>query len=216
MLKIKICGLSRVEDIQMVNELLPDYIGFVFAESKRQISEGQARKLKALLHPKIKAVGVFVNPPMEQVVRLVEDGVIDMVQLHGDEEASYCQALGQKISVPIIKAIRLKDERSLENMEGFPCDYFLFDTYVAGQYGGSGKQARTSLLQGRQPAKHYFLAGGLTSANVREALQQVNAYAVDVSGGVETNGVKDAAKVAAFIWAVRGRSEQDEQNTKGV
>ena len=210
MLKIKICGLSRVEDIQMVNELLPDYIGFVFANSKRQVSPKQAGELKKLLRPEIKAVGVFVNSPLEQVVALVQEGVIDMVQLHGDEDAAYCQQLRQKIKVPVIKAIRLRDEAVLENLDCFPCDYLLFDTYVVGQYGGSGKLGRLSLLNGRKFGKPYFLAGGMTAQNVQEALRQVDAYAVDVSGGVETDGMKDARKVAAFIQAVRGRSEEDE------
>lgn len=210
MLKIKICGLSRVEDIQMVNELLPDYIGFVFANSKRQVSPKQAGELKKLLCPEIKAVGVFVNSPIEQVVALVQEGVLDIVQLHGDEDAAYCQQLRQKIKVPVIKAIRLRDEAVLENLDCFPCDYLLFDTYVVGQYGGSGKLGRLSLLNGRKFGKPYFLAGGMTAQNVQEALWQVDAYAVDVSGGVETDGMKDARKIAAFIQAVRGRSEEDE------
>lgn len=216
MLKIKICGLTRSRDIQIVNELLPDYIGFVFASSKRQVTPQQASKLKKLLRPEVKAVGVFVNAPIEQVVELVKSRTIDIVQLHGDEDASYCQSLRQKIMVPIIKVIRLRNEASLENMDAFDCDYFLFDTYVTGQYGGSGRQIDVSILKGREFTKPYFIAGGLNLQNVKAVLAEVTPFAVDVSGGVETDGVKDKKKIADFIKAVRGRSEDDEQNTEGI
>lgn len=201
--KVKICGLRRVEDIKIVNELLPDYIGFVFAPSSRQVTVQEAKALKNLLRPEIKAVGVFVNASVEEIVSLVNDEVIDLVQLHGDEDTFYCQALREKIKGPIIKVIPLKNEQALENLDAYACDYFLFDTYVAGKYGGSGQLGKLSLLQGRKFSKPYFLAGGLTSQNVSEALAQVEAFAVDVSGGVEVDGYKDRDKIADFLQAVR-------------
>ena len=130
MLKVKICGLRRIEDIKIVNELLPDYIGFVFTPSSRQVTVQEAKALKNLLRPEIKAVGVFVNTSVEEIVRLVNDKVIDLVQLHGDEDVFYCQTLREKIKVPIIKASPLKDEQTLENLAVFACDYFLFDTSI--------------------------------------------------------------------------------------
>lgn len=203
MLKVKICGLRRIEDIKIVNELLPDYIGFVFTPSSRQVTVQEAKALKNLLRPEIKAVGVFVNTSVEEIVSLVNDKVIDLVQLHGYEDVFYCQTLREKIKVPIIKAIPLKDEQTLENLAVFACDYFLFDTYVAGKYGGSGQVGNISLLEGKKIPKPYFLAGGLTAQNVSEALAHVEAFAVDVSGGVEVDGYKDRDKIADFLQAVR-------------
>ncbi len=203
MVKIKICGLTCSEDIKIVNELLPDYIGFVFTKSKRQVTFAQAQELKKLLRPEIKSVGVFVNSPIEKVVSLVDAGVIDLVQLHGNEDTSYCEALRQKIQVPIIKVIRIRDESSMKNLSAYASDYFLFDTFVENQMGGSGKLARINLLTGKNFSRPYFLAGGLTPENVSDVLKKVAPFAVDVSSGVETDGIKDKEKITAFIKTVR-------------
>ncbi|MEF2910809.1 MAG: phosphoribosylanthranilate isomerase, partial [Phascolarctobacterium sp.] len=128
--KVKICGLKRAQDIECVNRLLPDYIGFVFAKTKREVTEQQAAQLKAMLNPQIKAVGVFVNAEIDKILRLAKSRTIDIIQLHGDEDAAYCERLRLQTELPIIKAVRVKDTGSFENLQAYPCDYLLFDTYT--------------------------------------------------------------------------------------
>ena len=203
--KIKICGLPRPQDIDCVNKLQPDYVGFVFAKSKRQVSSEMAAQLKSLLSPQIKAVGVFVNDDAAHIASLANAGVIDLIQLHGDEDADYCMRIRKLTEVPVIKAVRVRSAESLLGINAYPCDYFLLDTYVSGAYGGSGQQFDTSLLSAAKITKPYFIAGGLNAENIGRALQAQpsNIFGVDVSGGVETNGVKDPAKIAKFIAEVR-------------
>ena len=203
-LKIKICGLSRVEDIECVNKLQPDFIGFVFyPQSKRYVTVAQASELKQILSPKIKAVGVFVNSLPEDVAKIANADIIDYIQLHGDEDEVYITKLKALTKKPIIKAVRVKDEETLRSLDAYPVEYLLLDTYQKGVYGGTGQRMEIDLTKVHleQP---YFLAGGLDANNVAVATQNTQAVAVDVSGGVETDGVKDPAKIAAFIKAVRG------------
>lgn len=202
--QVKICGLRRLEDIACVNRLQPDFIGFVFAKSKRQVTAEQAAALKAALAPQIKAVGVFVNVSIDFIAQLAEAGIIDIVQLHGDEDADYCHRLKQRVQLPLIKAVRVKDEGSFAGLEAYPCEYLLFDTYTPGQYGGTGTRFNLKLGDDKNICRPYFVAGGLDAANVAEVLAETNAFAVDVSGGVETDGFKDPKKIAAFIAKVRG------------
>ena len=204
-MKVKICGLRRVEDITYVNDLKPDFIGFVFAKSKRQVTPEQAAQLKARLDKEIKAVGVFVNAAQDEILQLARAKTIDVIQLHGDEDAAYCAGLKAQTELPVIKAIRVKDAASLAGLEKIPCDYLLFDTYTPGQYGGTGKRFDMSLV--KNIPKPYFIAGGLDAENVSEVIKKSEAFAVDVSGGVETNGLKDKEKIAAFIAKIRGDSK---------
>lgn len=204
--KVKICGLRRQEDIAYANALQPDFIGFVFYEkSKRAVTKEQALELKKQLDKNIKAVGVFVNASQDFIAELVKAGAIDMVQLHGDEDALYCKSLREQLKVPIIKAVRVRDASSLEGLENYAADYFLFDTFVPDAYGGTGKRFDLRLVD--KINKPYFIAGGLEVANVSEVIKNTQAFAVDVSGGVETAGLKDKEKMSAFIAQVRGDSK---------
>lgn len=197
--RIKVCGLKRPEDIEAANRLRPDYIGFVFAPGKRQLSPAAAASLRAGLAPGIAAVGVFVNQNVDDVALLCRAGVIDIVQLHGDEDTPYIARLKKQICVPVIKAVPVGN--ALPELPA-AADYLLFDT-LSTQRGGNGKRFDWALLQGvRRP---YFLAGGLAPANVAEAIDTLRPYAVDVSSGVETDGWKDPAKMAEFINVVRAR-----------
>lgn len=205
MTKVKICGLRRMEDVKYVNKEKPEYVGFIFwKKSKRYVTPQTAMALKFALDPEILTVGVFVNAEALEIVELVQAGIIDVIQLHGDEDAAYTKKLRALTTAPIIKAVRVKDESSFEGIKDFDCDYYLFDTYQPGQYGGTGTRFDLRLGDERIIDKPYFIAGGLDASNVREVLAETKAMAVDVSGGVETEGVKDEAKVAAFIKAVRG------------
>lgn len=201
MTRIKICGLSRALDIEYANQTRPDYIGFVFAKSKRQVSDEKAYQLKQLLDPGILVAGVFVNEDMDRVIVLCKHRIIDMVQLHGEEDNSYIETLRKQISNPIIKAIRVKRMEDINMAEQTDSDYLLFDAYREGQYGGSGEVFDWNMM--KRIDKPYFLAGGINCGNVRQAIMQVKPYAVDISSGVETNGIKDKDKMIDIIKIVR-------------
>lgn len=208
--RIKICGLTRAEDIAYVNELLPDYIGFVFWErSRRCLDIDTAKRLKELLDKRIQAVGVFVDAEPALIQRLCGEGVIDMIQLHGSEDAAYIQKIKRLTGKPVIKAVRMKDKEqsayAVEQADTLPCDYLLLDTYTEHTAGGSGKTFDHSIIP--HITKPFFLAGGLDAANIGNAIAAAGAviypYAVDVSSGVETDGVKSYDKIKELITAVK-------------
>ena len=199
MTKIKICGLTRTEDIEMVNEFLPDYIGFVFAKSRRQVSAEQAKELKNKLRPAIKAVGVFVNEKPENIAEIANQGIIDLIQIHGDEDAAYCAQLRKLTQAPIIKVVRVEREDDFAGIEEFDCDYNLFDTLSSKEYGGTGKAFDHSLLYNKEIKKPFFVAGGLNQDNVAAVIEVIKPFGVDTSGGVETDGIKDINKIKEFI-----------------
>ena len=205
MVKVKICGIKNLQDVQAVNKHKPDFAGFVFYPlSKRYVSLIVARRLKAALNRHIKTVGVFVNAPVEEIAAAAELGIIDLVQLHGDEGNAYIAELKKICKLPIIKAVRVQDENDIKRADYYNCDYLLFDTYSQSAYGGTGRQFNTQLLKGVKIHKPYFIAGGLNADNVRRAIKDLKPFAADVSGGVETDGGKDAAKIKAFIKQVKG------------
>ena len=197
MSKIKLCGLSRKCDIEWANALKPEYIGFVFwSKSKRNVPPEKAKELKDLLSPDIKAVGVFVDEPIENVAELLNDNIIDIAQLHGGEDEEYIKKLRTLSGKPIIKAFLLKSESDTERAEKSTADYILVDSGT-----GTGKSFDWELL--KNISRPYFLAGGLCCENISQAITALDPYAVDVSSGIETNGCKDKNKMAAFVAAVR-------------
>ena len=199
--KIKICGLRRKEDITYVNECLPDYIGFVFAPSRRQVTKEQALDLKQILSPKIKAVGVFVNEKPEIIIDLVKSGVIDVIQLHGDETQKDICKLKKETQVPIIKAVRVKNAEDIKSADTLSSDYLLFDSYQKDSYGGTGMSFSWDMIP--DDLQHpYFLAGGLNESNIEHALR-IPAFGYDISGGVETEGVKDYEKIKKIMSMIR-------------
>lgn len=207
MTRVKICGLKRAEDVGYVNESLPEYAGFVFAGSKRKVTDEQAEIFSRMLDERIIPVGVFVNEPVDHILSLVEKKVIRAVQLHGDEDEAYIQQLraglgSNKESVKIIKAVRVKSREQIVEAEKLSCDYLLLDTWQKDAYGGCGKQFDKSLIP-ENVSKPYFLAGGLAADNIRENIQICHPYAVDVSSAVETDGKKDQKKIQEFIERVR-------------
>jgi phosphoribosylanthranilate isomerase len=198
MSKVKICGLSRPQDIDAANRALPDFIGFVFAKSRRQVSQAEAAALKERLDPRIKAVGVFVNEDIERIAGLCQRGIIDWVQLHGEEDEAYLARLRLRTGCPVIKSVSVGAD-----LPPLPkgADYLLFDT-ASIHRGGTGQAFDWRVLQGYQGTP-YFLAGGLSPQNVAQALRALTPYCVDVSSGVETDGVKDPQKIDAFVRMVR-------------
>lgn len=197
MTRIKLCGLSRPCDIETANELKPGYIGFVFAaKSRRYVTPERAAKLRQLLTPGIGAVGVFVNEAPETVAELLKSGVINMAQLHGSEDADYLNRLRQLTNKPIIQAFRIENAGDIANAQRCSADYILLDSGA-----GTGTVFDWNLLIDMK--RPYFLAGGLTPDNVAQAVRTLRPFAVDVSSGIETGGVKDSKKMAAFVAAVR-------------
>lgn len=198
---IKICGLKRECDIDYVNRHKPDFAGFVFSKSKRQITPQQAEKLKTKLKSDIKVVGVFVNEPMEFISDLCNKNIIDIIQLHGDEDENYIAKLKQFSDKPIIKAVRVQSTEQVLLAEKLECDYLLLDAYSESEYGGAGKIFNWDIIP--QLKKPFFLAGGLNSKNVAIAIKQIKPYCVDLSSGVETDGYKDEDKIKIIIEEVR-------------
>ena len=197
MTKIKLCGLFRSCDIEAANELNPEYIGFVFApKSKRYVTSEKAKELKHLLNANIKPVGVFVNEEAENVADLLNKGIVCVAQLHGDEDEDYIKQLRRLTDKPIIKAFRIEAERDIADAECCSADYVLLDSGA-----GTGTVFDWKLIQNMN--RPYFLAGGLTPDNVENAVNMLHPYAVDVSSGIETDGLKDKTKMAAFAAAVR-------------
>ena len=188
MTKVKICGLSTVEAVETAVLAGADYIGFVFAESKRQVSLEQAHELAKLVTGKTKIVGVFVSPSLEELEQAIAQVPLDIVQIHG----TFDEALIPKISVPVIRAIQLSAQEAQVSSQA---DYLLFDAPVA----GSGQTFDWDLLKDQKIRQDFFIAGGLTVDNVRQARETFQPYALDVSSGVETDGHKDIEKIKAFI-----------------
>ena len=197
MTKIKLCGLSRQCDIEWANELHPDYIGFVFAQnSKRYISPEKASTLKQALASEIMAVGVFVDETAENVAYLLNQNIIDIAQLHGKESDEYINRLRKLTEKPIIKAFRISSSTDIVTAENSKADFILLDSGA-----GTGTVFDWELIQNIN--RPYFIAGGLYPNNVKSAIETLHPYAVDVSSGIETNGLKDKTKMADFITAVR-------------
>lgn len=197
MTKIKLCGLTRPCDIEYVNELLPEYIGFVFApKSRRYISPEKAEVLREHLDDRITPVGVFVDEKIEIIADLIKRKIIDIVQLHGNESEQYIEDLRRVIDCPVIKAFRIESEADIVSANNSSADYVLLDSG-----GGTGKVFDHSLL--KDIARPYFLAGGLTPENVETAIKQLAPFAVDASSSLETDGFKDKIKMTAFVNAVR-------------
>lgn len=185
--KLKICGIRRIEDILMVNEIKPEFIGFVFAKSKRQIDLNTAIELKSELNSEIKCVGVFVNEDIDQIVKIVDSKAIDIIQLHGDESPDYIKQLKEKVSAKIIKVIKINSDLN-DNTSFSQVDYLLYDSG-----NGSGKPFDWNININRK--KPTFIAGGININNIEEAYKIFNPFAFDVSSGVEVGGYKNLDKM---------------------
>ena len=209
MTRIKLCGLSRLQDIETANTLLPEYVGFVFApKSRRYVTRQHAAELKKHLAPGIRSVGVFVDEPPENVAKIAKRGVIDLVQLHGGEDETYLRWLRELTAVPLIQAFRIRSGKDLAAAERSTADYVLLDAGA-----GDGKVFDWSLLENfRRP---YFLAGGLDPENAGPAVRTLQPFTVDVSSGIETGGVKDPEKMKAFVSAVRAEGHRGAEERSG-
>ena len=215
--KVKICGISKVETIPAVVEAKPDYMGLVFAPSKRQVTVDQAKILVEELHrgyakkygsdtehdknDTIKTVGVFVNETVDNLITIANEANLDAVQLHGDEDETFIQSLKERTNVEVWKAIQIRTAADTEKWIDSSADMLLFDAYHKDERGGTGEVFDWSSLDAFE--RPFMLAGGIDSTNVARAIRTVRPYGIDISSGIETNGVKDDEKITAFIKIVK-------------
>ena len=215
--KVKMCGISKVETIPAVVEAKPDYMGLVFAPSKRQVTVDQAKILVEELHrgyakkygsdtehdknDTIKTVGVFVNETVDNLVTIANEANLDAVQLHGDEDEAFIQSLKERTNVEVWKAIQIRSAADTEKWIDSSADMLLFDAYHKDERGGTGEVFDWSSLDAFE--RPFMLAGGIDSTNVARAIRTVRPYGIDISSGIETNGVKDDEKITAFTKIVK-------------
>ena len=207
--KVKMCGISKVETIPAVVEAKPDYMGLVFASSKRQVTVEQAKTLVEALHKQckaqndtvsIKTVGVFVNETLDNLVTIANEANLDVVQLHGDEDEAFIQSLKERTNVEVWKAIQIRSAADAAAWIDSSADMLLFDAYHKDERGGTGDVFDWSCLDTFE--RPFMLAGGIDSTNVARAIRTVRPYGIDISSGIETNGVKDDEKITAFTKIV--------------
>lgn len=209
MTKVKICGIRSSEDVDYVNELLPDYIGFVFAPSKRQVNLAQAKELIKAVDKNIKTVGVFVNEESDTVSHIAKTLNLDILQFHGNEDKQYLEyfkdfSIWKSISVNVTTQNNIIDnQKKINNINNYTISAILLDSYIKGINGGSGESFDWSIIENLNISKTIILAGGLNLGNVTKAVKMVKPYCIDVSSGVETNGVKNFEKMKKFINKVR-------------
>ena len=219
--KIKMCGISKVETIPAVVEAQPDYMGLVFAPSKRQVTVDQAKILVSELHKQyanrynrnviqwsndvvqefIKTVGIFVNETLDNLVTIATEVNLDAVQLHGDEDEAFIQSLKERTNVEVWKAVQIRSAADAEAWIDSSADMLLFDAYHKDERGGTGEVFDWSCLD--EFERPFMLAGGIDSTNVARAIRTVRPYGIDISSGIETDGVKDDEKITAFTKLVR-------------
>ena len=208
--KVKMCGISQVEIIPAVVEAKPDYMGLVFAPSKRQVTVEQAKTLVEALHKQckeqndtvsIKTVGVFVNETLDNLVTIANEANLDVVQLHGDEDEAFIQSLKERTNVEVWKAIQIRSAADAAAWIDSSADMLLFDAYHKDERGGTGDVFDWSCLDTFE--RPFMLAGGIDSTNVARAIRTVRPYGIDISSGIETNGVKDDEKITAFTKIVK-------------
>ena len=210
--RIKICGLTRIEDARLAAELGVEYLGFIFAESPRRVAAEAAGAILRTLEQErqggmrpVERVGVFVNASGEDILSTARQASLTMLQLHGDENPDFCS----QFELPVIKALRILDRGIFDLVRGYDIPYILLEPYLPGKYGGTGVQANWQLaseLVSTFPEKRFFLAGGLGPGNVKAALSAVRPFAVDASSALENRpGIKDHQNMKSFIKAVRSR-----------
>lgn len=199
-MKIKLCGMFRGCDIDFANEAMPDYIGFIlgFPKSHRNIDMETAQQLRSQLSPEIKAVGVFVNSPETTCAEYANRGIIDVIQLHGGEDAEFIRRLRELTDAPIIKAAKIRTPEDIRAVQRLGADFVLLDNGT-----GTGEMFDHSLLDGAEIRQPFFLAGGLTPENLRQAAESARPYCVDLSSGVETEKLKDREKMLEAVRIIR-------------
>ena len=201
-LHIKLCGLRRSVDVEYANELLPDYVGFILAPSKRRITHGKLRLLSGLVDSRIQRVGVFVNEDPQIIIAMIKDKLIDIAQLHGTETPSYCKALAEQ-GVRCWKAVRVHTETDIRNLPAYETEAIVFDAFSRKAQGGTGEAFPHEWLQYYSRELPFFIAGGVTVENAGKLAEKYNPFGLDVSSSIETDGTKDYEKMKLFMEAAQ-------------
>lgn len=200
MIYLKFCGMRRVEDIEYVNECRPDYVGFILSDGfRRSVDFGTFCELNTYLDKDIKRVGVFVNEPVENILHCAYNETLDVIQLHGDENEDYIKNLRKIFSGEIWKAVRAKSPEDIEREQKKSCEKLLIDSFSEESVGGTGKRINTEIVKSAKVEKPFFIAGGITAENIAEIVRNTKPYGVDLSSGIETDGVKDLNKMKAIM-----------------
>lgn len=201
--RIKICGLRRVQDIQAVNRYKPDYAGFILTGGfRRSIDADTFFELKSILDDDIKAVGVFVDEPLERIEETFAEG-LDTIQLHGNEDEDYIKTLKGFFKGDVWKAVRAKAPEDIEKADRLDCDVLVIDSFVKGVVGGTGKEADTGVILKADITKPFFIAGGVGEENALRLIDTLAPFGADISSSVETQGFKDEEKIKQIISIIR-------------
>ena len=201
---LKICGNRRVQDVQYLNQYKPDYAGFILSGGfGRSIVMGTFYELKSYLDNNIQTVGVFVNEPLDEIVRCAYHEELNVIQLHGEEDKAYIQALREVFQGEIWKAVRVRTAEDIANADKLPVDKLVLDSFSAISHGGTGTLAPWDIIANNRPTKPFFLAGGISAENVIDAIKAVNPFGVDVSSSVETDKCKGPEKIRVLTEIIR-------------
>lgn len=202
-MKVKLCGMRRPADIEYINEFKPDYAGFILSDGfRRSVDRETFCGLKSYLRKDIGTVGVFVNEPMENILKYYAEE-LDVIQLHGDESDEYLHELKKMVKCQIWRAVRVKSPEDIKSADGTEADRLLLDSFSAKGYGGTGKTADWRIIRNTKIKKPFFLAGGLNLENIPDALETVKPCGIDISGSIETDGVKDREKIKKIMELLR-------------
>lgn len=204
---VKMCGIRRMQDVLYANEVQPDYIGFIFAKSKRYIKPQDAAILQKQLDPSIKTVGVFVNEPVDSMFNTAKIVGLDVLQLHGDETEKEIKKIREKSSLEIWKAVRVQTVEDIIKAEELSIDRLLLDSFSKEAYGGTGKVMDIALIEQAKITKPYLIAGGLHRDNLQEIIQRLHPQGIDISSGIETDGYKDLEKMKEIMKITGGNYE---------
>lgn len=204
-MKLKFCGIRRIEDVTYCNVFRPDYMGMILSSGfRRSVSIAEAAALVREKCQDIAAVGVFVNAKPEEIVRVLRAVPLNVIQLHGSEDAAVVAAVREGTGLPVWKAVRVRSEAEIRKAEQLGADQLVLEGYVPGQVGGTGVTANWDLIAKASPQMPFFLAGGLKPENLKEAVQKVHPAGIDLASGIETEGFKDYEKMKKIVKIVRG------------
>ena len=207
MVKVKVCGIKTIEHAEAAVKAGADAVGFIFAESRRKISPCRAKEISDTIPASVLKIGVFVDADREEIEKTAQEANLDCVQLHGSETVDFMKSL----SVPAYKALPIKEKKDLVGIGDYPGNFILVDSGHGAARGGNGTTFDWSYLENVSIDKRVILAGGLNLENVRSAIEKVNPFMVDVSSGVETDGIKDVRKINEFIFKVKNSSRMKEE-----
>lgn len=203
---VKMCGIRREEDVEYANEVCPDYIGFIFADSPRRVSWEDAASFRKDLKKEIRCVGVFVNETPEKIAEIAARVPLDAVQLHGDETEEDIRHLRSLCDKEIWKAARVRSKDDIQKVQTLPADRILLDSFSKEAYGGTGRTINLDILSESEITKPYFLAGGLNTGNLKGILEAIHPEGIDISSGIETNGYKDLDKMKKIMEIAGGNN----------